>query len=186
MPLNLIKQTKKFLSSITMATRAPHKCIFMHIFKIYANICKYMLLCIHNCISFCLVWYTGLSVTVFFNVHSSEYWAGSLLLNFNNLWTSRLGLHKTPTASLQKGKISLMSVLYMTLNDTPVIVELWGTRSTPLLPSLPSPLWPGVIAPGRILSMGQIELNWILMLNWIVWNITVYMCKIYTGHWPSG
>ena len=31
-------------------------------------------------------------------------------------------------------------------------------RSTPLLPSLPGPLWPGVVTPDRILSMGQIEL----------------------------
>ena len=31
--------------------------------------------------------------------------------------------------------------------------------STPLLPSLPGPLKPGVVAPDRVLSMGQIELN---------------------------
>ena len=31
-------------------------------------------------------------------------------------------------------------------------------RSTPLLLSLPGPLWPGVVAPDRVLSMGQIEL----------------------------
>ena len=30
-------------------------------------------------------------------------------------------------------------------------------RSTPSLPLLPGPLWPGVIAPDRILSVGQIE-----------------------------
>ena len=28
----------------------------------------------------------------------------------------------------------------------------------PLLPLLPSPLWPGVVAPDSVLSMGQIEL----------------------------
>ena len=49
--------------------------------------------------------------------------------------------------------------------------------STLLLPSLPDILWPGVLAPDRVLSMGQIELNSLLMLNWIVWNITVYMYK---------
>ena len=27
------------------------------------------------------------------------------------------------------------------------------------------PLWPGVVAPDRVLSMGQIELNYVLMLN---------------------
>ena len=39
------------------------------------------------------------------------------------------------------------------------MLKFWGMQSTPLLPSLPGPLWPGVIAPVRVLSMGQIELN---------------------------
>ena len=38
--------------------------------------------------------------------------------------------------------------------EVPVILELWGRRSTPLLPSLPSPLWPSGVAPDRALSMG--------------------------------
>ena len=37
----------------------------------------------------------------------------------------------------------------------------------------------GVVAPDWILSMGQIELNCVLMQNWIVWNRTVYMYKIF-------
>ena len=37
--------------------------------------------------------------------------------------------------------------------------------STPSLPSLPGPPLPGVVAPDRFLSMGQIELNCVLMLN---------------------
>ena len=45
------------------------------------------------------------------------------------------------------------------------MLELWVMRSTPLLPSLSGPLWPGEVAPDRLLSMGQIELNCILMLN---------------------
>ncbi len=47
-------------------------------------------------------------------------------------------------------------------------------QSTPSLPSLPGSLCPGVIAPDRALSMGQIELNCVLMLNWIVWNGIVF------------
>ena len=31
----------------------------------------------------------------------------------------------------------------------------WGIRSTPLLPLLPGPLWPGVVAPDRALSVIQ-------------------------------
>ena len=38
------------------------------------------------------------------------------------------------------------------------MLELCRLQSTPLLSSLPGPLWPRVIAPDRILSMGQIEL----------------------------
>ena len=49
--------------------------------------------------------------------------------------------------------------------ETSVMLELWGMQSTLSLPSLPGPLWPGVVAPDRVLSMGQIELNCELMLN---------------------
>ena len=45
------------------------------------------------------------------------------------------------------------------------MLELWGMQSISSLPSLPGPLWPGVVAPDRVLSMGQIELNCVLMLN---------------------
>ena len=39
------------------------------------------------------------------------------------------------------------------------MLRLWRIRSTSLLPSLPGPLWPGVVGPDRVLSRGQIELN---------------------------
>ena len=57
--------------------------------------------------------------------------------------------------------------------EVSVMLELWGMRSTPSLSLLPGPLWPGVIAPDRALSMSQIELNCVLMLNWITWNRAV-------------
>ena len=38
--------------------------------------------------------------------------------------------------------------------EVPVMLELWGIRSTPSLPLLPGPIWPGVVAPDRALSMG--------------------------------
>ena len=37
------------------------------------------------------------------------------------------------------------------------MLELWGMWSTPSLLSLQDPLWLGVVAPDRVLSMGQIE-----------------------------
>ena len=93
----------------------------------------------------------------------------------SRLWSSRVGLQNTPTASLQRGKTLPTSVLDMILNN--LMLELWEMWSTPSSPSLPGPLWPGVVTPDRVLFMGQIELNWVLMLNWIVWNRTVYMYK---------
>ena len=62
--------------------------------------------------------------------------------------------------------------------EVPVMVELWGMRCTSSLPLLPGPLWPGVVAPDRVHSMGQIELNCVLMLNWITWNRTVLSFKL--------
>ena len=56
----------------------------------------------------------------------------------------------------------------------PVLLELWGMRTTPSLPLLPGLLWSGVEVPYRVLSMRQIELNCVLMLNWIVWKRTVF------------
>ena len=38
------------------------------------------------------------------------------------------------------------------------MLELWGMLCTPSLQSLSSTLWPGVVAPDRVLSMDQIEL----------------------------
>ena len=46
------------------------------------------------------------------------------------------------------------------------MLELWGIWSTPSLP--------GEIAPDRVLSLGQIELNYVLMPNWIVRNRTIF------------
>ena len=84
-------------------------------------------------------------------------------LALNNLqW---LICHKTTlTATLQRGKTP-------TPNECPrydtkqsdgellVMLELWGMWSTYLLPSLLGPFWPGMVAPDRVLSMDQIELN---------------------------
>ena len=66
-------------------------------------------------------------------------------------------------------------------DEAPVMLELWGMRSTPSLPSLPGLLWPGVVVPYRVLFKGQIEQNCVFMLNWIAWNRTVLRFKLCTG-----
>ena len=38
------------------------------------------------------------------------------------------------------------------------MLELWEMQINPLLPLLQGPLWLGVVAPNRVLSMGQIQL----------------------------
>ena len=54
--------------------------------------------------------------------------------------------------------------------EVPLLLEIWGIWSASSLPLLPGPLWCGVVASDRVLSMDQIELNHIITLNWIVWN----------------
>ena len=51
------------------------------------------------------------------------------------------------------------------------MLELSGIWSTPSLSLPPVPLWSEFVEHDRVLFMGQIELNCILMLNWIRWNM---------------
>ena len=43
--------------------------------------------------------------------------------------------------------------------------KLQEMLSTPSVPLLPGPLWPGVVALDRVLCMGLTELNCVFMLN---------------------
>ena len=71
---------------------------------------------------------------------------------------SQLGLLNTLTAPLQRGKTPPNECPgYNTKQsdgEVPVMLGLWGVRSTPSLPLLPGPPWPGVVAPDRALYMG--------------------------------
>ena len=91
--------------------------------------------------------------------------------------SSQLGLKNTLTASQQRGKTPPNKCPWYDTkqsdDEVPVMLELWGMQSTLSLPLLPGSLRLGVVAPDRVLFLGQIELNCVLMLNWIVWNRTV-------------
>ena len=66
---------------------------------------------------------------------------------------------------LRRGKTPQRVFLYGTkpsIGEVPVMLELWGMQSTPSLTSLPGPIWPGLVAPDRVLSVGQIDLNCVL------------------------
>ena len=93
-------------------------------------------------------------------------------------------------ASLQTGKTPSNGcpeyVTKQSNGNVPVILELMRMRSTPLLLSLPDPLWLGVVASDRVLSIGQIKLNCVLMLNWIAWNRSVLTFKLRTCTKPNG
>ena len=70
--------------------------------------------------------------------------------------------------------------------DVPVMLELWGMQSISSLLSLPGRLWPGVVASDRVLSMGHIELNCVVMLNWIAWNRTDSgLCTYHLSAWNN-
>ena len=53
-------------------------------------------------------------------------------------------------------------------SEAPGMLELRG------MPSFSSPLWPRVVAPNWILSIGQIELNRVLIFQTIQFSITVF------------
>ena len=77
------------------------------------------------------------------------------------------------------------SFLDMILNKLmvrlPVILELWGMPNTLSLPLFPRRFGLGVVTTNRVLSMNQIELNCVLMLNWIAWNENVLTFKLCTS-----
>ena len=64
--------------------------------------------------------------------------------------------------------------------EVSVMLEFWEMQNTSSLPSLPGSLWLRVAAPDNVLSIGQVELNSVLMLNWIAWNRTVATFKLRT------
>ena len=84
-----------------------------------------------------------------------SYW---MILNAFQSLPSRLGLWNTPTAYLQRSKTPANEGpgynSKQSDSEVPVMQELWGMRSTPSLPSLPGPLWLGVVVSERFLSMG--------------------------------
>ena len=70
------------------------------------------------------------------------------------------------------------SVLYMTLNNLMMRFQQWWSFrewEVPLsLPSLPGPLCPGVVAPDKGPIYGLNRTNGILMLNWIIWFLSLF------------
>ena len=49
--------------------------------------------------------------------------------------------------------------------EVPVMLELWGMRSTPSLPLLAGPLWPGMVAPDKGPRLNRTKLHTYAKLN---------------------
>ena len=95
----------------------------------------------------------------FCNILVVRPWLRSVCQVTEESFNCPLELWNTPTSFPKRGK---------TPSNEPLeygTKQIWGIRSTPSLRSLPAPLWLGVVAPDRVLSMGQIELNCVLMRN---------------------
>ena len=108
-------------------------------------------------------------------------WFDSLLLFYITQSVGAVGYtDSTPEEGWDPTNECLEYEIKQSDGEVPVMLELFGMRNSPSLPSLPGSLWPAVVARDRVLSMGQIELNWVLMLNWIVWNRTVltFNCEV--------
>ena len=70
---------------------------------------------------------------------------------------NNLRMQNTLTAPLQRSKTPHECPGYDTKQsdgEVPVVLELWGIRSTPSLPLLSGSLWLGIVVPDRVLSMG--------------------------------
>ena len=59
-------------------------------------------------------------------------------------------------------------------DEAPVMLELWEMWSTSSLQLLTGSIWREVVALDRVLFMGQIEVNCVLMPKGIVWNRIVF------------
>ena len=59
-----------------------------------------------------------------------------------------------------------------------VILKVWKMQNTHSLPSFLCPFCPWVIAHEKALCLGQIELNCVLILNWIAWKRTALTFKL--------
>ena len=119
---------------------------------VYVYICAYICvcMCIYICIWVCLCAYVYTCVSAFKRVYIFS-------TDLNVYIYSRLILCKgirlsttneCPVCDIKQsdGEVSVMPELRLLL-------------TTLSLPSLPGPLWPGMIAPDRVQSTSQIELN---------------------------
>ena len=111
--------------------------------------------------------------------------------------------NSTDTATVWKNSLFISSKIAQSTGydtkhsdgEVPVMLDLWGMRRIPSLPSPQGPLWPRVVAHDRVSSISQTELNYnysklnclksavftfnclnknCTYANWIVWNGNVY------------
>ena len=154
--------------------------IYIYVFvHICVYICMYMYTCMYVFVHICVYIFCILRFSLHSKPSLSLYYAPLLFL-FAQLSTSGAIFPSAPVSLGCRIHWLYLCQGYDSPNkfpgydtkqsdgEVPVMLELWEMRRTPSLPSLPGPLWPGGVAHDKVLSMGQIELNCIFMLNWIV------------------
>ena len=77
-------------------------------------------------------------------------------------------------------KVNIIAWLKFELMYSDSAVQGFNHYTVGTAPSLPGALRPRVVAPESFLSKGQIELNYVLITNWIVLNGTVLILKLHT------
>ena len=97
------------------------------------------------------------------HINKTNFVEEQLYYYLSNSWEGQLnwlGQSKTPFALLQRGKTPpKRSPRYDSEpSNGEVILDLWGMQITPSLPLLLDPLWPRLVVPVRVRSMGQVEL----------------------------
>ena len=126
------------------------------------------------CLCLTFMWLSKLDITTIFIVKEPLHWQHYLYVFFFHIFVRICFLsciHSTGYLSSLFLDSADMGQLYpgydIKPSDTEVtFLDLWGMWSTPSLSLLPDPLLPKVVVPGRVPSVGQVELfNHLLYLK---------------------
>ena len=126
-------------------------------------------------IFFCL-WIAGRIYGIWLTQQrNSKLWSPTVELHFQSSWTTfdivETFLRGLSLSSFCSPCFCVHYTCYTKKKMDLVLNNL--LRLISLKPKQTGPLWPGMVAPVRALSMGQIELKSVFMLNLITWNRTV-------------
>ena len=88
-------------------------------------------------------------------------------------------LHLCIEVRLLPNKFLDRTLNHLMSNHLMARLQIWGIWNTPSLPLLPRSLWPGVVAPDRVISQGQIEQT-MCENKWLMLNCDCYIAMLET------